>query len=155
MGTISAQPHTIVKQICCSNGNLLFLSFSLSKNWMHNVVWGCAEILPKIVIAPKNGLSCKVSISRGRAQLRQLPVMFTALCYLQYCVRPFTQNVDSPVKQGTVKEFVTAILCPYHQVWQELRTCLKKLQFVYDIVERSKSKTIAAHRRFPTDILLN
>ena len=28
--------------------NLLFLSlFSLSKNWMHNVVWGCAGILPK------------------------------------------------------------------------------------------------------------
>ena len=30
------------------NGNLLLLLlFSLSKNWMHNVVWGCAEILPK------------------------------------------------------------------------------------------------------------
>ena len=48
-GKISAQPHTIVKQICFPNGNLLFLSlFSQSKNWMHNVVWGCAEILPKI-----------------------------------------------------------------------------------------------------------
>ena len=48
-GKISAQPHTIVKQICFPNGNLLFLSlFSLSKNWMHNVVWGCAEILPII-----------------------------------------------------------------------------------------------------------
>ena len=47
MGKISAQPHTIVKQICFPDGNLLFLSlFSLSKNWMHNVVWGCAEILP-------------------------------------------------------------------------------------------------------------
>ena len=47
-GKISAQPHTIVKQICLPNGNLLFLSlFSLSKNWMHNVVWGCAEILPR------------------------------------------------------------------------------------------------------------
>ena len=46
-GKISAQPHTIVKQICFPNGNVLFLSlFSLSKNWMHNVVWGCAEILP-------------------------------------------------------------------------------------------------------------
>ena len=32
-GKISAQPHTIVKQICFPNGNLLFLSlFSLSKN---------------------------------------------------------------------------------------------------------------------------
>ena len=32
-GKISAQPHTIVKQICLPNGNLLFLSlFSLSKN---------------------------------------------------------------------------------------------------------------------------
>ena len=39
--------HTIVKQICFPNGNLLFLSlFSQSKNWMHNVVLGCAEILP-------------------------------------------------------------------------------------------------------------
>ena len=50
-GKISAQPHTIVKQICFPNGNVLFLLlflllFSLSKNWMHNVVWGCAEILP-------------------------------------------------------------------------------------------------------------
>ena len=51
LGKISAKPHTIVKQICFPNGNLLFLSlFSLSKNWMHNVVWGCAEILPWIVI---------------------------------------------------------------------------------------------------------
>ena len=33
IGKISAQPHTIVKQICLPNGNLLFLSlFSLSKN---------------------------------------------------------------------------------------------------------------------------
>ena len=46
-GKISAQPHTIVKQICFPNGNVLFLSlFSLFKNWMHNVVWGCTEILP-------------------------------------------------------------------------------------------------------------
>ena len=46
-GKVSAQPHTIVKQICFPNGNVLFLSlFSLFKNWMHNVGWGCAEILP-------------------------------------------------------------------------------------------------------------
>ena len=46
-GKIFAQPHTIVKQICFPNGDVLFLSlFSLFKNWMHNVVWGCAEILP-------------------------------------------------------------------------------------------------------------
>ena len=45
-GKIPAQPHTIVKQICFPNGNVLFWSlFYLSKNWMHNVVWGCAEIL--------------------------------------------------------------------------------------------------------------
>ena len=44
---ISAQLHTAVKQICFPSGNVFFLSlFSLSKNWMHNVVWGCAEILP-------------------------------------------------------------------------------------------------------------
>ena len=49
-GKISAQPHTIIKQICFPNGNVLFLLlFSLSKNWMHNVVWGCAEILPLIL----------------------------------------------------------------------------------------------------------
>ena len=48
-GKISAQPNTIVKQICFSNGNLLFLSlFSLSKNWMHNVGWSCADTLPNI-----------------------------------------------------------------------------------------------------------
>ena len=30
-------------------GNVLFLSlFSLSKNWMHHVGWGCAEILPEM-----------------------------------------------------------------------------------------------------------
>ena len=46
---VSVQPHTIGKQIRFPNGNVLFLSlFSLSKNWMHNVVWGCTEILPKI-----------------------------------------------------------------------------------------------------------
>ena len=46
-GKVSAQPHTIVKQICFPNGNVLFLSlFSLFKNWMHNVGWGCTEILP-------------------------------------------------------------------------------------------------------------
>ena len=46
-GKISSQPHAIVKQICFPNSNVLFLSlFSLSKKWMHNVVWGCAEILP-------------------------------------------------------------------------------------------------------------
>ena len=49
-GKISAQPHTVVKQICFPNGNLLFLSFfSLSKNWMHDIVWGCAEILPNLL----------------------------------------------------------------------------------------------------------
>ena len=47
---ISAQPHTIVKQICFPNGNVLFLSlFPLSKNWMHNVGWDCAEILPNLL----------------------------------------------------------------------------------------------------------
>ena len=48
VGKISAQPHTIVKQICFPNCNVLFLSlFSLSKNRMHNVVMSCAEILPR------------------------------------------------------------------------------------------------------------
>ena len=48
-GKISTQHHTIVKKICFPNGNVLFLSlFSLSKSWMHNVVWGCPEILPTL-----------------------------------------------------------------------------------------------------------
>ena len=51
LGKISAQPHTIVKQICFLNGKVLFLLlFSLSKNWMYNIVWGCVEILPKTVL---------------------------------------------------------------------------------------------------------
>ena len=51
LGKIFAQPHTIVKQICFPNGDVLFLSLSsLSKNWIHNVGWGCAEILPSILL---------------------------------------------------------------------------------------------------------
>ena len=54
LGKISAQPHTIVKQICFPDGNVLFLLFfSLSKNWMHNVVWGCEEILPNALSSNK------------------------------------------------------------------------------------------------------
>ena len=63
VGKISAQPHTIVKQICFPNCNVLFLSlFSLSKNRMHNVVMGCAEILPRSArirkVKPK-GVGCQ------------------------------------------------------------------------------------------------
>ena len=45
-GKVSAQLRTIVKQICSPNGNVLF---SLFKNWMHNIGWGWAEILPHLV----------------------------------------------------------------------------------------------------------
>ena len=45
-GKVSAQLRTIVKQICSPNGNVLF---SLFKNWMHNVGWSWAEILPHLV----------------------------------------------------------------------------------------------------------
>ena len=63
VGKISAQPHTIVKQICFPNGNVLFLSlFSLSKNRMHYVVMGCAEILQRSArirkVKPK-GVGCQ------------------------------------------------------------------------------------------------
>ena len=63
VGKISAQPHTIVKQICFPNGNVLFLSlFSLSKNRMHYVVMGCAKILPRSArirkVKPK-GVGCQ------------------------------------------------------------------------------------------------
>ena len=63
VGKISAQPHTIVKQICFPNGSVLFLSlFSLSKNRMHYVVMGCAEILPRSArirkVKPK-GVGCQ------------------------------------------------------------------------------------------------
>ena len=48
LGKISVQPHTIVKQICFPNGDVLFLSLlSISKNWMHNEIWGRAKISPK------------------------------------------------------------------------------------------------------------
>ena len=40
-----------MKRICFPNGNVLFLSLlSISKNRMHNVVWGCAEILPIFIV---------------------------------------------------------------------------------------------------------
>ena len=40
LGKISAQPHTIVKQICFPNGHVLFLLlFSLSKSCIHNEAW--------------------------------------------------------------------------------------------------------------------
>ena len=63
VGKISARPHTIVKQICFPNGSVLFLSlFSLSKNRMHYVVMGCAEILPRSArirkVKPK-GVGCQ------------------------------------------------------------------------------------------------
>ena len=59
-GKNSAEPHTIVKQICFPNGNVLFLSlFSLSKNRMHNVVWGCAEILPFLSFAVQSFLETR------------------------------------------------------------------------------------------------
>ena len=73
-GKISAQPHTIFKQICFPNGNVMFLSlFSLSKNWIHNVFGTftvaladhCRHVrfehtslrrfLPKKVLAPTTG----------------------------------------------------------------------------------------------------
>ena len=45
LGKISAQPHTIVKQIWLPSGNVLFLLlFSLSKNWMHNASFLSIEI---------------------------------------------------------------------------------------------------------------
>ena len=45
VGIISAQPHAIVKQIRFPKGKVLFLSlFSLSKNCMHGVTLGFADI---------------------------------------------------------------------------------------------------------------
>ena len=64
-GKVSVQPHTIVKQICFPNGNVLFLSlFSISKNWMHNVVWSCAEILPtyKLIILMITGRTARLQL---------------------------------------------------------------------------------------------
>ena len=84
------------------------------------------------------------SISDNCWQILQYYVGFFRLLF-----RPFKQNVGCRYKKGSVKKFVTAILRPYHQVWWELRTCLKTCSC--DLEQRSKSKTIAAHRRFPTD----
>ena len=67
---ISAQPHTIVKQIWFPNGNALFLSlFSLSKNWMYDVVWGYAEILPySLSFTEPEVINCLSIVSRGEYQ---------------------------------------------------------------------------------------
>ena len=55
VGEISAQLLTIVKQICFPNGNVLFLSLtSVAKNWMHNLWWGYAEILPRLIKSAHN-----------------------------------------------------------------------------------------------------
>ena len=43
---ISAKPNTIVKQICFPDSHVLFLSFFVSKNWMHNVVWAVRIFYP-------------------------------------------------------------------------------------------------------------
>ena len=67
---ISAQPHTIVKQIWFPNGNALFLSlFSLSKNWMYDVVWGYAEILPySLSFTEPEVINCLSIVYRGEYQ---------------------------------------------------------------------------------------
>ena len=83
-GKISAQPHTIVKQICFPNGNVLFLSlFSLSKNWMHNVVWGCTEILS---IFPTEIYLCPpLCFAVWYQYERELPVSNPSLQGLKIC----------------------------------------------------------------------
>ena len=44
------QTHTILKQYRNPKGNLLFTPLlSLSKNYMHNKVWCCAEILFAVI----------------------------------------------------------------------------------------------------------
>ena len=57
---ISAQPHTIVKKLFSQwQCTVLVIFFSigsfffLSKNWMRNVVWGWAEILPDSLLIPR------------------------------------------------------------------------------------------------------
>ena len=55
LGKISAQPHTIVKQICSQWQCIVFVTvFSLQEL---NVGWGCAEILPRAVRAVMKDLS--------------------------------------------------------------------------------------------------
>ena len=50
LGNISAQPHTVVKQICFLKGKVLFLSlFCLPKNWMHNIVRGLWKFYPALL----------------------------------------------------------------------------------------------------------
>ena len=60
LGKISAQPHTIVKKLFSQwQCTVLVIFFSigsfffLSKNWMRNVVWGWAEILPDSLLIPR------------------------------------------------------------------------------------------------------
>ena len=72
---ISAQTHTILKQYRSPKGNLLFTPlFSLSKNYMHNKVWCCAEILSAVINMTSflTPWSCTLSFTHGTLPLFQL-----------------------------------------------------------------------------------
>ena len=72
---ISAQTHTILKQYRSPKGNLLFTPlFSLSKNYMHNKVWCCAEILSAVINMTSflTPWSCTRSFTHGTLPLFQL-----------------------------------------------------------------------------------
>ena len=93
---IYAQRHTIAKQICFPNGNVLFLSlFSLSRNWMHNVACGCAEILPWVV-RWEIVICCMEHICNNSMRFSWLMISFPSLIEPRKMNRPPTViNLES------------------------------------------------------------
>lgn len=63
-GNISVEPQIIPKQSCTCKVNIFRLTlFSLCKNYMHNVLWDCAEILPQFVLDFINKLTVTIFLS--------------------------------------------------------------------------------------------
>ena len=72
---IYVQTYTILKQCRSPKGNLLFTPLlSLSKNYMHNKVWCCAEILSAVINMASflTPWSCTLSFAHGTLPLFQL-----------------------------------------------------------------------------------
>ena len=56
-------PHYCKTNLFSLWKHIVFSLFSLSKNWMHNVVWGCAEILPKSLKSLLNVKSTRIILN--------------------------------------------------------------------------------------------
>ena len=114
LGKVSAQPHTIVKQICFPDGNVLFSSlFSLFKNWMHNVLWGCTEILPFTLYGGQFMFST------------QLLTLNYLLVFDKWKQRRSATNTNSDVIPSTIKSVSTKLTTfrnKLHKKWRREST---------------------------------